>query len=120
MEYRNLADVVSEKLGAIAAIISSVERSTDVADLRHLTNHLIGALSLFRRNPGIEAAADDLYGAAAAIVVERRGKVQPTSRKLRLLNEAHLRFRGRLEAAAERLGPYEHLMVPIILTKQAA
>jgi hypothetical protein len=120
MEYRNLSDAVSDELAAIAAIVTGIESGADNADLHHLSRHLINALALFRRNPGFEAAADDLYEAAAAIGIEQREQGQPTSRKRRLLKEAHLRFQVRLEAASERLGPYEHLMVPVFSTKQAA
>jgi hypothetical protein len=42
------------------------------------------------------------------------------ARKLRLLKEAHRRFAGRLTAATERVGPYEHLVVPVLPFQQAA
>lgn len=120
MEYRNLNDAVGEKLDNIAEIIASVEKGTSAANLCLLMNHLIDALDLFRRNPGIEAAADDLYQATTAVACELRGNLKPSSRRMRLLREAHLRFRSRLEAAVERLGPYEHLMVPLLQARQAA
>jgi hypothetical protein len=112
MMFKILTDAVDEKLALIAPVVRKIEQGGQSADLRDLASHVVRALRLFQRNPGIEAAADDLYAAACALVRENTTFLQPTTRGRRLLNEAYLRFRNRLEAAADRVGPYEYLVVP--------
>ncbi len=120
MTFKILAEAVDEKLALIAPVLTRIENGGGRADLRDLGRHLIDAMSLFQRNPGIEAAADDLYAAAMALVADTNANCQPTARKLRLVKEAHLRLRSRLEKAAERIGPYEFLVVPEFPSRQAA
>ena len=69
------------------------------------TGDLVGAgklgvdiLGLIERDPGIEAATDDLYEAAAAFLAEVTAST-PLARHLRLLREARLRYRERLSGA---------------------
>ena len=45
---------------------------------------------------------------------------QTSARGRRLLKEAHLRFCNRLEAAADRIRPYEYLVVPDYPVHKAA
>jgi hypothetical protein len=120
MAFKILAEAVDDKLASIAPILTRLEQEGESLDLRDLGQHLIDAMGLFQRNPGIEAAADDLYAAAAALVMDSTVRSQPIARKLRLLKEAHLRFRNRLVSAAERVGPYEHLVVEVLPVRQAA
>src|SRR4051794_22322772 len=94
--FKILTDAVDEKLALIAPVVRKIEQSGQSADLRDLASHLVRALRLFERNPGIEAAADDLYAAAAALIRENTTRLQPTTRGRRLLNDANLRFRKRL------------------------
>lgn len=120
MMFRILTDAVDEKLALIAPVVRQIEQGGQSADLRDLANQLVRALRLFERNPGIEAAADDLYAAAAALVGESTKPSYPAARGPRLLKEAHVRFCSRLEAAADRVGPYEYLVVPDYPIRQAA
>ncbi len=120
MMFKTLTDAVDEKLASIARVLAPMEQGGGSVDLRELTRHLMDAMGLFQRNPGIEAAADDLYAATAALVADDAPRLQPMARKLRLLKEAHRRFAGRLTAATERVGPYEHLVVPVLPFQQAA
>ncbi len=120
MTFKILTDAVDEKLAVVATVLRTIEQGGQTVDLRDLATHLVRALRLFERNPGIEAAADDLYAAAAALVGENTKLSQPTARGRRLLKEAHMRFCSRLEAAADRVGPYEYLVVPDYPTRQAA
>lgn len=113
MTFKVLADAVDDKLAAIALVFTQMEQGGESAVLRELAGHLMGALALFQRNPGIEAAADDLYAATAALIADSTPQSQPMARKRRLLQEAQLRFTSRLTGAAERLGPYEHMVVPV-------
>ncbi len=118
--FKILTDAVDEKLALIAPVLRRIEQDGQSADLLDLCSHLIRALRLFERNPGIEAAADDLYAAAAALVGENMRPSQPSARGRRLLKDAHLRFCSRLEAAAGRLKSYEYLVVPDLSVRQAA
>jgi hypothetical protein len=120
MMFKILADAVDEKLALIAPVLRKIEEGGQRADLRDLGSHVVRALRLFERNPGIEAAADDLYAAAAALIGENMKLSQPSARGRRLLNEAHVRFCSRLEAAADRVAPYEYLVVPDYPIRQAA
>ena len=120
MMFKILTEAVDEKLAVIALVLRKIEQGGQGADLRDLGSHLVHALRLFERNPGIEAAADDLYAAAAALVVENTKLSQPTARARRLLKETHLCYCSRLEAAANRVGPYEYLVVPDYPVRQAA
>jgi hypothetical protein len=120
MMFKILTDAVDEKLALIAPVLRRIEQDGQSADLRDLGSHLIRALRLFERNPGIEAAADDLYAAAAALVGENMKLPQSSAKGRRLLNDAQLRFCSRLEAAADRLKPYEYLVVPGLSVRQAA
>ncbi|MBX9933113.1 MAG: hypothetical protein K2Y56_16510 [Methylobacterium sp.] len=66
--------------------------------------NLIDLLSLLDRNPGLDAAADDLQKSVHAIVeAGDRGGVE--DRQMRLLTEAHARYKDRLEAAGVELIP---------------
>jgi hypothetical protein len=120
MTFKILTDAVDENLAVIAPVLGRIEQDGQTGDLRDLAGHLVRALRLFDRNPGIEAAADDLYAAAAALVGENTRFAQPSARGRRLLKDAHMRFRGRLEAAADRVGPYDYLVVPDFPLRQAA
>ena len=118
--FRILTDAVDEKLALIAPVVRQIEQGGQSAELRDLASHLVRALRLFERNPGIEAAADDLYAAAVVLVGENTKPSYPVARGRRLLKEAHVRFCSRLEAAADRVGPYEYLVVPDYPIRQAA
>jgi hypothetical protein len=114
MVFKNLVEAVDERLAAIAALLTGIEQGGGSADLHDLSQNLADAMRLFQRNPGIEAAASDLYAAAVALMMDASVGAQPMVRKRRLFHDAHNRFRTRLAGAAERVGPYEHLHVEII------
>jgi hypothetical protein len=61
-------------------------------------------LGLIERHPGIEAATEDLYATALAVVRDASAG-PPDPRRLRLLRDARLRYRERLTGArpGERL-----------------
>jgi hypothetical protein len=67
--------------------------------LYSLQQQLIELMGLVERIPGIEAATGDLYAAAEALVADQTVRSQPIARKLRLLADAHQRFREHLPAA---------------------
>ncbi|MBM6593235.1 hypothetical protein [Microvirga pudoricolor] len=104
-----LTEAIAEAVGAIDAALLRLDEGTDaVTGLNDVRSHILSVLWLVERNPGIEAAADDLYQAAAAFV---RAKADPSTgnRHKRILNDAMARFRERLAMAvpsvqAQRLG----------------
>ncbi len=90
-------------LELIERALASIEQGGGQPKLRSLQKLLqellINCMRLLERNPGIEAAASDLYAAASALVTDSTQNAQPLARKLRLFREARLRFRQRLAAA---------------------
>ena len=80
------------------AIVRIEEGDRGEAALRELWASLVEIKALRARDPGIRMAAQDVYEAAAVVVVDTRtGAVVVDIRRWRLLREAHLRLRRRLE-----------------------
>ena len=102
-----LAKTIEERLAFIDPIVDAIEQGGGESDLRDLRLLLIDTIGLLKRDPGIESAAEDLFGAASALVADGSNGSQPLARKLRLLRSAHHRLRERLNGAAERVGPQE-------------
>ena len=92
-------------LQTIGRILSGIERGGGVVHLRDLGLLLIEATGLLERNPGLVAAADDLYAAAEAVVRDSHRGAQPIVRKLRLFKEAHERFCSRMRRAGAQIRP---------------
>ena len=86
-------------LALVAQAIVRIEQGDrGKAALRELWASLVEIKALRARDPGIRMAAQDVYEAAAAAVVDTRtGAVIVDIRRWRLLREAHLRLRRRLE-----------------------
>ena len=85
-------------LGRVERAAANIEQGERENDLHDLRLALIDILGLIERDPGIEAATDDLYEAAAAFLAEVTAST-PLARHLRLLREARLRYRERLSGA---------------------
>ena len=92
-------------LQTIGRVLSGIERGGGVVHLRDLGLLLIEATGLLERNPGLVAAADDLYAAAEAVVRDSHRGAQPIVRKLRLFREAHERFSSRMRRAGAQIRP---------------
>jgi hypothetical protein len=94
-----LTEAVQEANVTIEGILSRLERTPDSeAGLGDLRSQILSILWLVERDPGIEAAADDLFNAATAVVrVVDDG--DSGVRHKRIMNEANLRFRERLRTA---------------------
>jgi hypothetical protein len=96
-------DVIQEKLDHISGNINAILSGGGEGYLRELQGllqkNLTGLLSLFDRNPGLDAATSDFYAAAAAIVSDMDAETQPLARKRRLLREAQCRFEQRIRTA---------------------
>lgn len=85
---------------SIALAVAALEQPGDPnAQLRHLQGNLVSILCGQERQPGLEAAADDLYRAAMCFLQAQGGSLAPPSaRHLRLLHNAADRFQARLAA----------------------
>src|SRR4051794_29119894 len=86
-------------LRSIETSIDAIEQGGDSAHLQDLRATLLNLFGVIHRDPGIEAAGEDLYSAATAVLSDSTDRSQPAARKLRLLREARARFRDRLAMA---------------------
>jgi hypothetical protein len=120
MMHKTFAETIDDRLRAIGLLVDCLVRESGKDDLHDLRVLLIDVTGLLKRDPGIEAAADDLYAAAAALVIDSTIGAQPIARKLRLLKDARLRFCNRLTGAADRIGPQERIGLQGFAAFQAA
>ena len=108
MAHPSFGAKLDEMLELIERALAAIEQGGGEPErrslLRVLRELLVNCMRLLERNPGIEAAAGDLYAAASALVVDHTRSAQPLVRKLRLFREARQRFQHRLAAAR----PSEH------------
>jgi hypothetical protein len=103
MTLKTFSTTLDEVLGLVEPAVAGIEQGKGAAELLELEQllgrALVDLLRLIRRDPGIEAATWDLYGAAVALVRDHGAGELPMARKQRLLREAHRRFHERLGAA---------------------
>ncbi|KAB0266365.1 MAG: hypothetical protein K0S56_4334 [Microvirga sp.] len=94
-----MTEALDEAIEAIEVILGQLERTPDSeTGLGNLRAQILSILWLVERDPGIEAAADDLFNASAAVVrVVDDG--DSGVRHKRIMNEANMRFRERLRSA---------------------
>lgn len=95
-------DILHDKLTTIEQVLEGIEKGGGAVHLRDLSSLLIHVMGMVERDPGLEAAADDLYAAAHGVVRDSHVDAQPLARKLRLLRDSRQRFRNRLFGAVER------------------
>jgi hypothetical protein len=106
---KSFAEAVLETAGFIDRAVARIEAGQGVATEAHnVRTYLISLLEIVERDPGLDAAADDLHAACTAFA-EAAEKAGPDQRQRRLLREAVIRFKDRLPAArpneaARRLG----------------
>ena len=98
-QEQDLKGAAQGALGRVSQVIARVEQGQDgEAALHELRASLLEIRALRARDPGIRTACQDLYEAAAALVLDDRAEVVVVDiRRWRLLNDAHLRLRRRLE-----------------------
>jgi hypothetical protein len=98
-QEQDLKAAAQGALGRVSQVIATIEQGQDgEAALRELRASLLEIRALRARDPGIRTACQDLYEAAAALVLDdRAGVVVVDIRRWRLLNDAHLRLHRRLE-----------------------
>ena len=100
MTPSTFAALLDERLKFIEGAVFRIESGEgDRPELDSLRAHLIDILDVIDRNPGIEAAADDLYEVAARAVSASASERRPQSRERRMIREAALRLKERLATA---------------------
>jgi hypothetical protein len=93
---RSLQDALHETLGFVRRALDRIHAGEGAeAELHNVRAYLVNVLDLVERDPGIEAASDDLY-AVAQRLAEGNDK---GPRMRRLLVEAFQRFHDRLALA---------------------
>jgi len=111
MSSKTVSPTLDEVLGLVEPAVAGIEQgqgATELLEMEQLLRRaLVDLLRLIRRDPGIEAAAWDLYDAAAALVRDHGAGEMPMARKRRLLKDAHGRFRERLSSALSSKGDIE-------------
>ena len=104
-----LAQTINQRIEAVKKVVNLLAQAGRADDLHDLRVLLINTMSLLKRDPGTEAAVDDLYAAAAVLVTDASSGISPSARSLRLLLSASDRFCHRLTAAMERIEPEPEL-----------
>ena len=100
-----LNELVGKRVAGIDAALIQIGLGRDAKGAAaNIRAHLIDLLALLDRNPGLDAAVDDLQKSVHA-VVEAGDRGGADDRQTRLLTEAHSRFRTRLAAAGVEVGP---------------
>ena len=118
--YKTFAEMIDERLESIELALSWIAHGATELDLRDLGILLVDAAGLVKRDPGVEAAVDDVYASAMQIIKDRPLGLQPIFRKQRLLKEANLRLRKQLHAAAAGVGAKEQFEQPGMAAISAA
>lgn len=81
MTPSTFAEILEDRLKHVQAAIALIEKGEgDRPELDNLRGHLIDILHVIERNPGIEAAADDLYEIAANFPIAPKAVV-PSARR---------------------------------------
>ena len=105
MADSSITQTINERIEAVKKVVNLIAQAGRGDDLHDLRVLLINTMSMLKRDPGIEAAVDDLYASADALVKDASAGSPPNARSLRLLLSALDRFCGRLTAAVDRIVP---------------
>jgi hypothetical protein len=87
---------IGELTALVSRILSAIESGGGEMNLRDLQRRLVDLIVSIKPNPGVTAAAEDLFAAAAAMVKDASLHSQPEARKRRLLRDARRRFDDRV------------------------
>ncbi|UVF21378.1 hypothetical protein HPT29_009740 [Microvirga terrae] len=109
MADSSVAQTINERIEAVKKVVNLIAQAGRGGDLHDLRVLLINTMSLLKRDPGLEAAVDDLYAAAEALVKDASSGTPPNTRSLRLLLSALDRFCTRLSTAVDRIAPEPEL-----------
>jgi hypothetical protein len=105
MADSTITQTINERIEAVKKVVNLIAQAGREDDLHDLRVLLINTMSLLKRDPGIEAAVDDLYASAASLVQDASSGTPPNARSLRLLLSASDRFCTRLTTAVDRIVP---------------
>jgi len=105
MAESSITQTINERIEAVKKVVNLISQAGRGDDLHDLRVLLINTMSLLKRDPGIEAAVDDLYASATALVRDASSGSPPNARSLRLLVSASDRFCTRLTSAVDRIVP---------------
>ena len=96
-----LAETIAETLRFIERALARVEKGESAeAEAHNIRAYLVNTLELVERDPGIEAAADDLYAVVAALVMgHQQAEHGPDRRDRRVVREACLGLQDKLAAS---------------------
>ena len=101
-----LNELLSKRILGIDKALIQISQSRNAKDAAlTIRVHLIDLLSLLDRDPGLDAAADDLCKTVMAFVEAGAYGRSAEDRQERLLAEAYARYRDRLEAAGVEFIP---------------
>lgn len=100
MTDESFAKTIRERMAAVELVTEAIAEQGRDCDLHDLRVLLINTMSLMKRDPGVEAAVDDLYAAAKAIVRDAALGVHPVARNVRCLRSALARFSERVPVVA--------------------
>lgn len=117
---KTFGEMIDERLESIDLAVTWIAHGATELELRDLRILLVDVTGLIKRDPGVEAAVDDLYAAAGAVVKDRPLCLQPMFRKQRLLKEANFRLRKQLHLAASRAGAEKYFELPGLAAISAA
>ena len=100
MTPERLNELLSEQVVGIDKALIQISQSRNAKDAAvTIRAHLIDLLSLLDRNPGLDAAADDLDKSVMAFVEAGAYGRSAEDRQERRLADAYAHYRDRLEAA---------------------
>jgi hypothetical protein len=100
MTPKTFAAILEDRLKHVEDAVALIEQGDGgAAEINTMRGNLVDILKLVERNPGIEAAADDLHDLAAGTVVANARERQQTSRGRRVLRDALTRLKERLATA---------------------
>ncbi len=98
------ARALDEALGSIAKTLRCLEAGDrSGSSLCVLNTHLLDLLTSVERDPRVEAAVDQLYGAARRLTSLRQREASPERERCTDLATAYLRLRQRVAAARLRV-----------------
>jgi hypothetical protein len=102
---QSFAATMQDTLEYVERALARIEKGDGAeTEVHNIRAYLVNTLELTERDPGVEAAADDLYATAAAFAAGHgQPDHSPERRDRRLLREAFLRLRDKLADA----GPSE-------------
>lgn len=99
MAHPDAAQTIGELTALVVRIVSAIENGGGEMSLRDLQRRLVDLVIATKPNPGITAAAEDLFAAATVMVKDSALHARPEARKRRMLADARRRLQERVVGA---------------------